>query len=276
MKRSIPFYALLCILALLPFKAIAQEVYHTSPLQLQTANIYSTSPLEETVDVFNPSVISDITHCALEVSCLIPFALKELCQVDAKVAASTQLCHLQGEIMKSGNDGSSFTVMGGGISRRFHRFGIGFEYRALIHKQMNTEAYSSSFSRFGLHVDLSEEWKVAMAVNNIEGRRIRYKECDVDIPSFATIGLRWKHSMLVVQAEVEKNWKREAMYKVAASVVTRSAVFGSVGIIIRDDIASPSAGVGVSLEHFTINAGMSYHNKLGVSSGASIALVNIW
>lgn len=270
------FCVLMCTLALFPLEVVAQEVYHTSPLQLQTANIYSTSPLEETADAFNPSIISDITHCALEVSCSIPFALKELCQVDAKLAASTPLCHLQGEVLKSGDEGSSFTVLGGGISRRFHKFGLGFEYRALIHKQINTETYRSSFSRFGLHVDLSEEWTVAMSVNNIEGRRIRYKECDVDIPSFAAIGIKWRHSMLVVQAEVEKNWNREAVYKVATSVVTRRAVFGSVGIVVRDDAASPTAGVGVSFEHFVIDAGMSYHNKLGVSSGASIALVNIW
>lgn len=276
MKHSVPICALLCTLALFPFKAIAQEVYHTSPLQLQTANIYSTSPLEETADVFNPSIISEITHCAFEVSCSIPFALKELCQVNAKLATSTPLCHLQGEVLKSGNTSSSFTVLGGGISRRFHRFGLGFEYRALIHQQENTERYRSSFSRFGLHVNLSEEWKVGILVNNIEGRRVRYKECDVEIPSFAAIGVRWRHGMLVVQAEVEKNWNRDALYKVAASVVTKSAVFGSVGILVRDAIASPTVGVGVCFEHFVMNAGMSYHNKLGVSSGASVALVNIW
>lgn len=275
MRLSRQLGAILC-LSILRTYAFSQEIHHTSPLQIQTANIYSTVPIEETVDAFNPSIISDITTFGTQASCTIPYALKELRQSDAKLAVSTPVCHLQGEVMKSGNENSSFTTLGGGISRRFHKFGIGLEYRMLVHKQANAESYKSSFSRFGIHVNLSEEWTVAMAVQNIEGRQLSYKQVEVDIPSFAVVGVRWRHSMLVIQAEVEKNWVLDPAIKVAATVISRKVVFGSIGLMVRNDSAMPSVGVGAQTKYCTINAAMSYHNQLGITSGASVSLNNLW
>lgn len=275
MRRSRLYGTLLCLL-FPKVLCLAQEMFHTSPLQIQTANIYSTSPIDESIDAFNPSVISEITTFGTQVSCSIPYSLKELRQVNAKVAASTPVCHLQGEIFKAGDDVSSFITIGGGISRRYHKFAMGMEYRVLSHKQMDGSTYKSSFSRVGMHVCLNDEWTVAMAVQNIEGRRLKYKYLEFDIPSFVVVGVKWHHSVFALQAEVEKNWQHDAIVKVASTIKSGKAVFGSVGISIRQGVAQPSVGVGAQSKYIIVDASMSYHNQLGVSSGAMLALINLW
>ncbi len=275
MRRSRLYGTLLCLL-FPKVLCLAQEMFHTSPIQIQTANIYATSAIEESIDAFNPSVISEISTFGAQVSCSIPYSLKELRQVDAKFAASTPVCHVQGEVFKAGDDISSFITIGGGISRRFHKFGMGMEYRVLSHRQMDGATYKSSFSRVGMHVCLNEEWTVAMAVQNIEGRKLKYKFLEIDIPSFVVMGMKWHRSVFVLQAEVEKNWQQDAIIKVASTIKSEKAVFGSVGLCVRQGVAQPSVGVGAQTKHFLVDASMSYHNQLGVSSGAMLALINLW
>ncbi|MDO4461568.1 MAG: hypothetical protein Q4C30_03595 [Bacteroidia bacterium] len=254
----------------------AQETFHTSPLQIQTAEIRSTSPIDETIDAFNPSVIAEITTFALQFSCTYPYALKELRQVDAKIATSTPICHIQAEVFKSGDDISSFTAIGGGLSRRFHKFAIGMEYRLLVHKQAEGTTYKSSFSRVGMHVNPSKKFTIAMALQNVEARRMRYYTTEVDIPSFVVFGMKWDSRFVVLQTEVEKYWDRDPTIKLAATIKTPKAVFGSVGIKVRKSLAQPSAGVGVQTKHIMIDAAISYHTQLGISSGAMLSLNNLW
>lgn len=275
MKLSRHGGTMLCLL-ILGVRVYSQEIHHTSALQIQTANIYTTSPIEETVDAFNPSIISEITTFGAQVSCSIPYELCELRQVDGKIGLSTPICHLQGEILKSGDETSAFTMLGGGISRRFHKFGIGAEYRILVHKQANSETYKTSFSRVGFHVNLSNEWSVGMAIQNIEGRKLSYKQVEVDIPTIAAVGVKWHHGILVMQAEMEKRLEYDPTVKVAATIISQKAVFGSIGLMVKDDAATPCVGVGAQTKHFTINAAMSYHNQLGITSGAALSLNNLW
>ena len=206
---------------------------------------------------------------------MMPYSLKDLQQVDAKVAVATRVCHLQAEVLRSGNEYSAFTLLGGGLSRRFYKFGIGLEYRAVIHTMSNNEKYVSSFSRFGIHINPTEKWTFSAAVQNIENRQMSYEYTSVDLQPIAMIGLKWKaNDMFALQAEVEKRWDRDAVGKLAVTIIPIPQLFATVGFMRRG--STLSAGVGYIHKFLTVNAAMSYHAQLGVSSGATISIVNPW
>lgn len=252
----------------------SQSVIVKPSQSIGAADIISVNTIEG-IQSLNPSIMSEANGFNATASYTRPYNLTDLQQITGKMVYSTKYCNLTAQISKIGVSESNYTEIGGGLSRKFHNWGIGMEYHAIIHKLPFNQSYTSSFSRIGIHANPTKQWTISAMVHNIERRAIKYEYSTVELEPTAAIGIRWAATKIFAfVGEVQKGWDSDAIGKASVCIfphpkVNASFGFSSLGSTI-------SAGVGYTYNNIDIHIGISHHEQLGVSSAASVSIRNLW
>ncbi len=253
-------------LAILTTKA--QDLIVPAGQSVGVAGIVALSATDDMRSV-NPSLMSDVERLAVAVSYLRPFGFNELSQKSLKAVAATPFANAMIAVAKSGSDDSYFTEIGGGLARKWGKWGMGLEYYAVIHSLWNNERYASSFSRVGMHFRPSKKWLLSLAIHSIEQREIVYETTEAKIEAKAWLGLKWMaNNTFAILLETEKPWEGNAEGKMAVAIYPADKIDLSVGFSSIGQ--SLSAGVGYKWQGADIHVGIMHHERLGVSLGATV------
>lgn len=252
----------------------AQDLLMQSSASVGAARIMSVSAVDY-LQTVNPSMNTFAKSLDIHISYTLPYHIKDLQQINAKAAYSMPWATLHTNVGKSGSNESSYTIVGGGLSRSFGFFSIGMEYNAVIHHLPYNETHVSSFSRIGFHTVPNNKWTLSVAVHNIEKRGFSYEQYDFDIEPYFFAGAKWKgNDIFTLMCEVEKGWEHDPTYKVAMAVVPCRWLTTSIGFSTLGH--SLTAGIGYINKLMTIHVGINHDEKLGVTSAASLTLHNIF
>ncbi len=256
--------------------ARAQEVTITSAEAIGAAGIVSVAAGEQQLVTINPALVSLDEGFGAICSYGLPYELSDLQQVLFKASYRTPYVTVAGHVSKSGSDESNFVRFGGGLSRTFGQFGIGIEYYGITHNLPYGQSYTTSFSRIGLYVKPDTHWTFSAIVQNVEKRGFDYEYYDVDIEPKAFVAIRWDcNDLFSLLAEVEKGWDSDPEGKVALALRPVERLLVTVGYTSVGN--SPTVGVGyVVAGSVGLHAGLSYHEQLGVTSGAQVTVRNLW
>jgi len=259
----------MALVMVMSFTAKGQDIITSSGESIGKADIHSVTATNPIYSI-NPSMMSSIKKAAISVSCVMPYGMSELKQITGKGVVETKLANIAMQVGQSGDDDSHYTHLGGGLSRSFGKWAMGLEYYALIHTLTDNHKYTSSFSRLGLSFSPNEQWLLSVALNNIEQREIEYELSSVKISPIWWTALKWKGSdMFSLMLEVEKHIDYKAICKTAIGIYPVNNLEVTVGFSSKGQ--SLSAGAGYKWHGIGINAGLMYHEQLGVSSGASVS-----
>ncbi len=255
--------------------ARAQEVVVAPAEAVGAAGILSLSATEHQLPSVNPALIALDNGFGAVCTYAIPYELTDLQQVMLKASYKTPIVSVAVNVSKSGSSESNFTRFGGGISRSFGAFGIGFEYYAIIHNLPYNQDFTSSFSRIGIYVKPTDQWTFSVAVQNIERRGFEYEYSTTEIEPVAYAGLKWDGNKLFsLLCEAEKRWDSDPVGKFALALRPIDSLTVTCGYTSKGN--SPTVGVGYEMGHVGIHAGISYHEKLGITSAAQLSIRNLW
>lgn len=261
------------VLLLLPTFVGAQDIIVTPASSVGSAGILSVSHQADILSV-NPALSATTKSLDAFVSYTLPYHLSEFQQVMAKAAMHTPVANISLRVAQTGGEDSRYTQIGGGLSRSFGQFGIGLEYHAIAHTLPYGMRYWSSFSRFGIYVRPVPYLTLSTALHNVERSAFNYEYSQTEIEPMAVVGVRWDaRSLCSFMVEAEKRWEHEAEGKAALVIrptrkLSAQAGFSTIG-------RSISMGVGYDMGIVNIGIGVSYHDKLGVTSAAQILKQNI-
>lgn len=225
----------------------------------------------------NPSQTANTNGLEAIIGYTCPYALKELNQNYIHAAYGNSMITIEGRIQRSGNDLSSYTTFGIAAARYFGtKWALGLRYNWLIHKLPYNESYQAGYSQFGIHYKPSDEWTVASTIQNIERNTIEYKKyATINIPTIAIFSIKWsKEDLISIYGEVEKDFDRDPIGKIALRMQTIKYITATVGVAGKPMILS--AGAGFLYKKISIEVGISHHQDLGITSGATFAISNIF
>ncbi len=251
--------------------ARAQDVVEQTARSIGSAGIIGVSALEN-FEAVNPALMATTTSFDAFVSCAVPYTLPELAQINGKMVVNARLLNVALRVAKHGSDGSSMAIFGGGLSRDFNVFGIGVDYYAIVHTLPYSVRATSSFSRIGLYINPSEKLLLSVFVHNLEHRAFHYADSAVEslIEPMAVVALKWSPTKIfALLCELEKRFESQAVCK--AAVVIRPVKFIDVTAGFSSAGHAVSLGAGYRLGRLGLNVGLNYHNKLGLSSGATVS-----
>lgn len=266
--------AIIIAATLLPVGANAQDAVVTPAQSVGAAGIVAVTPTDGILSV-NPSLMAEVDGLNIAASYTLPYNISDIQQVMGKVVYATSLVNITATVSTIGSDYSRYTEIGGGLSRNFGMWGMGLEYHAIIHKLPYNQKYTSGFSRFGIHMMPTSAWLISVAVHNIEHSGFDYEYGSKDIEPMAALAIRWTaNDYFRLLCEAQKYWDSDAVGKVAIAItpierLTATAGFASLG-------SSMSCGIGYSIGVFEMNVGISHHNKLGITSAASVSINGLW
>ncbi len=264
--------AVAILLAFVCLRAAAQEVVWLPATAIGAAHIRTLS-IDNGIEAMQPAQAAETKSFAACVGYTIPYTLSELGESHLRGAANLRdLACVTIDVGRHGDEESSITTLGGGVSKRWRYFSIGMEYYALIHTLADNQKFTSSFSRVGFILTPSKEWRLSVCINNIEHRQIDYGGYEFDIDQIAAVGLKWQPAPLFsVMAEVEKNFNLDTPTgKMAVALYPIERLQLSAGFCSRG--RTPTVGIGYGIRMVSLHVGFSYHQQLGSTTGALITI----
>ena len=251
----------------------AQEVVWVPATSIGAASIKSIT-IDNGIEALQPAQCANTEQYAVAVGYTSPFSLSDLGQTHLRAAYNIRdIVCVAADVGHHGNDDSSITTIGGGLSKKWEYFSIGLEYYAITHKLNDNQKFNSSFSRFGFIISPTKELSLSVSVNNVESRKIDYGiGGSFEIEQIALAGVKWQPSQIFsVMAEVEKNFQiDDPATKVAVALYPVDRLQMSVGFCSRGRM--PTAGVGYAYKLVRLHVGFAYHQQLGSSTGALITV----
>lgn len=265
------YLCIIYVLVLMSLESKAQDRILNTAQSVGAGNIKSLSVIDNSsscIDVDNPSLAGRLHGGAVNVTYILPFGMQELGQISGRMVLGTKLVNMSACVGRSGNSDSHFTTLGGGFSKKWGKWGLGFEYYALIHTMIDNRKFSTSFSRFGMFVSPVDRWLMSVAINGIEKNSMKYDDRVIEFKPIVWAGLRWHaNDKFAFFTEVEKEFDAETVGKVAVAIYPVRHISATIGFETKGQTLS--MGAGFNLKGFGMHVGISYHDQLGVSSGAS-------
>lgn len=260
--------------AMLPHTVGAQDAVVTPAQAVGAAGIITVTP-NDGIQSVNPSLMAEVDGLNIAASYTLPYNITDIQQVMGKVVYATSLVNIAAQVSTIGSDESRYTEIGGGLSRNFGVWGMGLEYHAIIHKLPYNQKYTTGFSRIGVHMMPTSAWLISVALHNVEHSGFDYEYGSKDIEPMAALGIRWTASNYFrFMCEAQKYWDSDVVGKVAVVVTPIDRLTATVGFASLG--SSISCGVGYSIGVFEMNVGISHHDKLGVTSAASVGINGLW
>lgn len=278
-KMNVPKSFVAKVMAVLAFAGLArnscpQEVVARQAVAIGAADIGSVAAgISLASD--NPAQLASIEALDMMVSYALPYGLKELAERQLRLGLSTPFGSVGGSFSVCGDDVSRFTAFGLQYSRRFGvPVSVGFGYHIVTQHIPYDIKSTTGFSSVGFQYSPVPECVVAFALHNVEQSAFDYDHVEADCPSAAQFGVRWRLGCVSVLGEVEKRFDSDPVGKAALCVEPGGRLYASFGVSSAP--LNISAGAGFAYGLLTVNAGVSYHRQLGVTSGVSFVVCGIF
>ena len=226
-------------------------------------NIYST--------MTNPAGLAGVQTAGIAFSYTAPYNIHKLSNRSITATMPSKYGSFSFLFTQAGYSLSLINRYGFSYSRQFGKHvSAALMFNGLTHKLNGTDTYGGFFSVIGLQLFPSEHVDIGFYIRNVEQSKISYPDRKELIPILYIAGAKW-HPVddIALMAEVEKDQQFRARYKFGIQyipvemLVLRGGVMGSPVEI--------SFGTGLKWSFVVIDIGISYHQQLGVTSGASIA-----
>ncbi len=216
----------------------------------------------------NPACMKNGGGVGLVFEAALPYNLTDLKTVEGMCEIAAKICSFRIQGFRGGNSVSAYTRFGGGLARKFGKFGCGFEYMVLVHT-LESQRYRTSYSRVGISFEPVKEWLLALHVENVERRFLDYEYSSFRVPVVIALATRWRATdIFSLLCELEKESGTPLVGKIEAYVKPTDRLFGSVSFSSAGTQIGAKAGYKGKV--FGISGGVAYHNTLGIGSRAEI------
>lgn len=250
-----------------------QELIVCPAASMGAGNIMSVSA-DDGISAVNPAQMSYARGLSVAATAAMPYSLSALKQAELRAVYGFKPVNVAASVVRSGDSNSAYTVAGGGLSRQFGMWAMGMEYYAVCHSLPYSQSFWSSFSRVGVTVVPTAQWKVSVALHNVERSAIDYEYSSFEIEPRAFMGVRWAASeYFTVMAEAEKGWNSDIVGKAALAVTPYTNLTASVGF--ASEGSTLSAGASYRMGMVSIAVGLAHHQQLGLSSAATVTVHNV-
>ena len=249
----------------------AQDFNYSGAGSLSLGQIKS---VEENVfsTMSNPAGTTGISSPGIAISYISPFNLTKLSNRSITGTAPTPLGYFSALYIQSGFSMSLVNRYGISYARKFGKHvAAALEFNGLTHRINETDNYSGFFVTAGIQIMPSDKIILGFYIQNPEQSKISYPDQKVKIPVLYVTGVKWYPlSNLSLMAEMEKDQQFKPQYKFGLEVQPVKVLFLRGGV--KGNPMEISFGAGMSLGMVSLDIGISYHQQLGVTSGASLAL----
>jgi hypothetical protein len=118
-------------------------------------------------------------------------------------------------------------------------------------------------------IQATEVLKVGFLAQNAEQSTLDYGDRSEKIPTVFNAGLQWQFSDVKIITEIEKEIDFDPVYKTGLELKIKEIVFVRGGMSGRP--VTVTFGAGVLFSNFSVDAGFSHHQTLGMSSAVGIS-----
>jgi len=227
-------------------------------------NIFST--------MSNPAGVTGISSPGIAISYVSPFSLPKLSNRSITGTLPTRFGYFSLLYMQSGFTLSLLNRYGISYARKFGKHvSAALEFNGTAHKINGTDTYRGFFATAGIQIMPSDKVVLGFYIQNPEQSKISYPDQKVTIPVLYVAGVKWDplHN-LSIMAEMEKEQRFKPQYKFGLEMQPVEILFLRGGV--KGNPMEISFGAGVRWEIVSLDIGISYHQQLGVTSGASLTL----
>ncbi|MCU4177754.1 hypothetical protein [Carboxylicivirga sp. N1Y90] len=268
MKRR---YALIGILLLSYLDiVIAQDLNYTGPISHSMAK---TKTMDHTVwsTLSNASNTAYLKHITIAAAYQMPHSIKELSSRAIVAVYPSQLGSFSALINQNGYHKSQLSKYGLSYSRAFGKnYSAFFQLNYISHQIIRSNTSDAFYSSLGMLIKATNALQIGIYIQNPEQGKISYSSHSFALPSYFNAGLEWSAgSAIKILGEIEKKLDHPTNYKVAGQFAMRERLFVRFGINGKPSLFT--FGAGFILQQLQFDAGFSYHQQLGMTSGIGIS-----
>lgn len=248
----------------------AQDLNYTGPISHSMAK---TKTMDHTVwsVLSNASNTAYIKHTTIAASYQMPHSIKELSSRAIVAVYPCELGNFSGLINQNGYHKSQLSKYALSYSRSFgENYSAFLQFNYINHKIINSNSSDAFYSSLGMSIKASEVLQIGIYIQNPEQSKISYSSYSFALPSYFNAGLEWRvGSAIRILGEIEKKLDHPTNYKIASQFAMRERLFVRFGINGKPSLFT--FGAGFVIKQLQFDAGFSYHQQLGTTSGIGIA-----
>jgi len=247
----------------------AQDFNTPTVPSLSTGGVRSTERSIFSV-LSNPAGITEVSSPGIAVSYVAPYNLHKLSNRSVTGILPTKAGSFSFLFTQAGYLLSLINRYGFAYARKFgSHVSASLMFNGITHRLNGTDNYGGFFSVIGMQFFPSKAVNIGFVIQNIEQSKIAYPDRKVLIPVLYVAGISWQPmEELSLKAEMEKNQELKPQYKFGIEYSPLDLLTLRGGV--RGNPVEISFGTGLKLKFVVLDIGISYHQQLGVTSGASL------
>jgi len=257
-------------------------VFSTPSLKAQNFNYPDASSLslgqikstEQSIfsSMSNPAGLTKVTTAGIAFSYIVPYNIHKLSNRSITATAPTKYGSFSLLFTQAGYSLSLMNRYGFSYSRQFGKhISAALMFNGVTHMVNGTDRYSGFFSVIGMQLFPSDHVDIGFYIQNVEQSKISYPDRKVLIPVLYVTGISWHPADYIsLMAEIEKDQELKAQYKFGIQYIPVDILILRGGI--KGSPVDISFGTGIKWKFIVLDIGISYHQQLGVTSGASLTL----
>ncbi|MGQ1787293.1 MULTISPECIES: hypothetical protein [unclassified Saccharicrinis] len=250
---------------LLPIGTMGQSAYLNSPVSLGRGGT-GTASFDSWSVLTNPAGTSKTTQIAASVSYYLPYFVHELSSKNALVVLPYQFGVLAVNINQFGyslyqenNIGLSYSRS---ITPTLH---AAFQFNFQNTDVSQSGSGSQLFAGVGVIYEPMDAVQLGCFVSNPERSKITVQDISSQIPSLFVLGFNWNASTdFDISCELEKQDGFKSLFKLGLEYEIKEMVWIRTGLFGKP--LNYTFGLGFNVFDFQLDAGMSHHDVLGISS----------
>jgi len=247
----------------------AQDFNYSGVSSLSTGGIKS---IERNIysSMSNPAGLTEVASPGIAFSYISPYTIHKLSNRSVTAVMPSRYGSFALLFTQAGYSLSLLNRYGIAYARKFGKHvSASLMFNGITHKLNGSDTYGGFFSVAGIQIFPSKTVSIGLFIQNIEQSKIAYSGRKELIPVLYAAGVRWQPlENLSLMAEMEKDQQFSAMYKfgIEYSPLEMLTLRGGV----KGSPVEISFGTGLKWKFTVIDIGISYHQQLGVTSGASL------
>lgn len=248
----------------------AQDVTFSGASSLALGGIKSVERNHLSV-LTNPAGIASIQSPGIAFTYACPYNLQQLSDRAVSAVLPSQWGHFSLLFAQSGYSLSRFNRYGLAYSRTFGRIvAASFQFNGVSHFIQESGTSHGFFSTAGLQFFPSKAVIIGFFIQNVEQSQISYPEQSDLLPVIYAVGLEWKpQHVLSMFLEMEKDQEFNPLYKFGMEL--RPIDLLKIRGGLTNNPIKMSFGIGLTWKFIEMDVGLSHHQQLGITSGASFS-----
>lgn len=219
----------------------------------------------------NPAGTAYLSSISINAQYLLPYQLTELSTKQLGVVFPTEFGVFSGLIKQYGfrlYNENTFSLM---YSRRFgQKFSAAFQLNFQQINLTNDNSSSQIYSALGINYSITKSLFIGLHLINTEGAKISIGEQTYKIPSFFIYGFKWEATKdFSLSTEIEKEADHASVYKLGLEYKPFEVL--SIRTGFKGKPVQYCLGAGVNISGVNINAAVSHHPTLGMSSSVGLS-----